>query len=75
MAAVAHRSAWQRWFPAADPDRPGYWRLIRFDEVGGDGKPVGKAIVNTSPGNQPRTFINEKVAQNVADFINQEEGR
>lgn len=66
-------SPWQQWFAASDPDRHGWWRLIRFDQVDSDGKPVGKAQVAMTPGNYPRQFPSEAIAQRAAGYLNAEE--
>lgn len=71
---MAARSEWQRWFPAPVPGPGGWWRLIRFDKVGADGKPVGKSIVNLSPAGHPRHFRTEAIARSAATLANQQDG-
>lgn len=65
---------WTRWTPAAMPSGP-HWRLIRFDAVDADGKPVGKAIEARTPSLHTRKFFTEAAAQGCADLLNEEEGR
>lgn len=62
---------WRKWTPAAMPVGP-RWRLIRFDRVDAEGKPVGKAIECRSPAGTVRTFPTEAVAQACADYLNAE---
>lgn len=66
-------NAWQQWFPGSDPDRHGWWRLIRFEQIDAEGKPVGKPQVALTPGNYPRQFPSEEIAQRAAKFLNAEE--
>lgn len=67
-------SPWLRWTPNGFPGRPGRWRLIRFESVDADGKPVGKPIEALSAGGHPLCFRSEFSAQFAADHFNREEG-
>jgi hypothetical protein len=75
MAAQLKANPWLRWFAAAEPSRSGWWRLIRFEQVDADGKPIGKAVVSMTPSNFPRNFPTEAVATGAAEVLNGEEGR
>lgn len=62
---------WRQWTPAAMPAGP-RWRLIRFDRVDAEGKPIGRAIECRTPGDAVRTFPTEAVAQACANYLNAE---
>ncbi len=72
---MSARNEWKRWFPALDPDRPGWFRLIRFERVDAQGQPIGKPLVAMTPGNSTRRFHNEISAASAAAWLNREEGR
>ncbi|WP_115513023.1 MULTISPECIES: hypothetical protein [Xanthomonas] len=64
---------WKRWFPAAVPAGSG-WRLIRFESVDAEGKPVGKPIEAVTPTLNPRRFPSEQRAIYAARELNAVDG-
>lgn len=66
---------WTRWLPAISPTRQGRWRLIRFERIDQDGKPVGRPVSAMTPQRTERQFPNERQAQWAADALNRVEGR
>lgn len=73
MAARKPPSEWQRWF--AGPATPSGWRVLRFEKVDAEGKPVGKPMESLTPANAVRVFKTEDAANRAANFLNFEEGR
>lgn len=71
--AATPANAWQSWFAASDGHNG--WRVIRFEVVDAEGKPVGKPIASVSPANQVRIFGGEASANRAAAWLNIEEGR
>lgn len=68
------RPNWLRWFAVGDPQRLGWWRLIRFASVDAGGNPVGKPIVSLTPTRHPRQFRNEQSADFAAAELNRQDG-
>lgn len=64
---------WTRWFPAAVPAGPG-WRLIRFESMDADGRPVGKPIEAVTPSLNARRFPTEQRADYAARALNAADG-
>lgn len=62
---------WRQWTPARIGNTS-RWRLIRFDAINAEGKPVGRCIESQSPAGGTRSFAREADAQRVADFLNAE---
>ncbi len=74
QAVSVTASHWLRWFPAAAEGPGNRWRLIRFERVDEDGRPVGKAITCMTPGGMPRLFRSEAIAKSCAALVNQDDG-
>jgi hypothetical protein len=62
---------WTTWAPAR-VGNTSRWRLIRFETVDAQGRPVGRCTESKTPAGDTRTFPTEAVAQGCADLLNAE---
>ncbi|MBB5885442.1 hypothetical protein DYQ93_11565 [Xanthomonas sp. LMG 8992] len=64
---------WTKWFATGHPG--GGWKMVRFERVDADGKPVGKPLESATPTGRLRLFRTEADAARHARYLNIEEGR
>lgn len=63
-----------QWTPAPCPERPGWFHLLRYDQVDEQGNPVGAPTLATSPGGSIRQLPSQERAQMACDWFNGGEG-